>query len=64
MTKKYKLEILVSKNGQYYWHIKAKNGQLIATSGETFTTKSNCRESVLKVIDAFNDSIVDISVVK
>jgi uncharacterized protein YegP (UPF0339 family) len=59
MNKPYKVEILQAKNNEYCWHIKAGNGQIVATSGETFTTKQSCKESFLRVANAFNMANVD-----
>ncbi len=50
-------EILPAKNGEYYFNLKAKNGQIIATS-ETYVSKSNAERAVattvrlLKIVNA------------
>src|SRR5437763_1829070 len=35
-------EIVRNAQGQYYWHLKAANGQIIAYSAETYTSKDSC----------------------
>lgn len=35
--------------GQFYWHLEAKNGKLIACSGEGFKTKRACIKSITNV---------------
>ncbi|MFT8319746.1 MAG: YegP family protein [Bacillus sp. (in: firmicutes)] len=37
-----------SSNGQYYFVLKASNGQVLVTS-ETYTTKSNCKNGISSV---------------
>lgn len=38
-----KVEFLISQsNREYYWHIKASNGKIIAYSGETYKTRAKC----------------------
>jgi uncharacterized protein len=32
-------------NGQWYWHLKARNGEIVAQS-EGYTTKQKCREGI------------------
>jgi len=60
----YKLNIFQGRNKEYYWNIKASNGQIIATSGEGFTKKYNCKESVKKLIEAFRLNKIDDSNIK
>jgi uncharacterized protein YegP (UPF0339 family) len=43
-----KFEVYTSSNGEYRWRLKSGNGQVIATSGEGYTTK----DSALNGIDA------------
>ena len=44
-----KIQILKSKNGQFYWRIVARNGRILATS-ETYKSKQACKRTV----DAFH----------
>jgi uncharacterized protein YegP (UPF0339 family) len=43
-----KFEVYTSSNGEYRWRLKSGNGQVIAASGEGYTSK----DSVLNGIDA------------
>jgi len=40
-----KFEINKSRNNQFYFNLKAGNGQVIVTS-ETYTTKQNCENGI------------------
>ena len=42
-----KYQIKKSVNGQFYWTLKAINGEQILRSSETYTTKYNCNASIL-----------------
>lgn len=42
-----KYQINNSANGQFYWTLKAANGEQILRSSETYTTKYNCHASIL-----------------
>lgn len=35
-------EIVRNQQGQYYWHLKAANHQVVAYSGETYVAKQSC----------------------
>lgn len=50
MAKHPKFEIKESKNGQFFFNLTAKNGQVIATS-EMYTTKSACQNGISSVQD-------------
>lgn len=39
------IHIHKSKNGQFYFVVKAKNGETMCTS-ETYTRKSNCKNGI------------------
>lgn len=43
-------EILAAENGQYYFRLKAKNGEVIAF-GETYSSKSNATAAVKRISD-------------
>jgi uncharacterized protein len=36
-----KFEVYKDGQGQYRWRLRARNGQVIATGGEGYTTKAN-----------------------
>jgi uncharacterized protein YegP (UPF0339 family) len=41
-----KFEILRNAQGQYYWHMVAANGRIIAYSGETYVSKADCQHAL------------------
>ena len=43
-----KFEIRKASNGQYYFVLKARNGEIIATS-ETYKTKEACKKGIRSV---------------
>jgi len=43
-----KFEINDSDDGQYYFNLKANNGEVVATS-EMYTTKQSCRDGINSV---------------
>ena len=52
-------EINKSKDGQFYFTLKAVNNEIIATS-EMYTTKQNCQNGIESVkTNALNAEIVD-----
>ncbi|MEK4171337.1 YegP family protein [Lysinibacillus sp. Y5S-8] len=54
-----KFEILRATNNQYYFVLKAPNGEIIATS-ETYTTKENCKNGINSVkVNAPKATVVD-----
>ena len=44
-----KIQIVASKNGQYFWRIKGRNGKIMAHS-ETYTKESNARAGADRVL--------------
>lgn len=44
-----KFEMYKDKAGEYRWRLKASNGQVIASSGEGYTTKANCQNGIESV---------------
>lgn len=43
---KEKFEIFKDQRGEYRFRLKAPNGQIIAVSGEGFTTKQSCQGGI------------------
>ena len=41
-----KFELYKDSASQYRWRLRSANGQLIASSGESFTTKSGCKNGI------------------
>ena len=44
-TTSYRFEIIKGRDGQYYFHFKAPNGQIVAQS-EGYTSKQNCQYGI------------------
>lgn len=58
---KSKFEIKKSTNKQFYFNLKAGNGQVIVTS-ETYTTKQNCINGInITKNDVSEADIIDLS---
>ncbi|MEZ4521921.1 MAG: YegP family protein [Thermomicrobiales bacterium] len=41
-----KFEVYRDASGEYRWRLKASNGQVIATGGEGYTTKTACMNGI------------------
>ena len=44
-----KFEIYADSGGSYRWRLRATNGQIVATSGESFASKANARSAAENV---------------
>ena len=44
-----KFEVYADTASQYRWRLKADNGEKIASSGESYTSRSDCKEAVERV---------------
>jgi uncharacterized protein YegP (UPF0339 family) len=56
----WKFEIYADASDNYRWRLKASNGQIVASSGESFDSKSNAERAAENVRDnAGGASIVD-----
>ena len=56
----WKFEIYADAGGSYRWRLKASNGQIVASSGESFASKSNATEAAENVRDnAGSAEVVD-----
>jgi uncharacterized protein YegP (UPF0339 family) len=51
VKKDYTIKFYKAKNKQWTWHLVAPNGRKIATSGETFSSKTKCTNSVGKLLE-------------
>jgi uncharacterized protein YegP (UPF0339 family) len=47
------VELYKDKGGEWRWRLKATNGQIIATSGEGYKSRSNADRAIDTVIHAF-----------
>jgi uncharacterized protein len=45
----WKFEIYPDASGQYRWRLKASNGQIVASSGESFDSHSNAKRAAENV---------------
>ncbi len=56
-----KFEIYADAGGHYRWRLVASNGQIIASSGESFASKANATRAAENVRDhAASATIVDV----
>ena len=55
-----KYQILKSKNNQFYFVLKATNGEIIATS-ETYLTKQSCKKGISAIKWAVFAPIYDLT---
>lgn len=46
----YFVEVFKTANRQWYWHLRASNGQIVADSGEGYATKWGCKRAFKKFI--------------
>ena len=46
------MKLIIKKNrkGKWFWHIKARNGKIVCTSGEDFGSKGNAKKAALRVV--------------
>lgn len=40
------------KDGQWYWHLVARNGKTIADGSEGYASAGNCRKAVKRVMNS------------
>ncbi|MCD4733270.1 DUF1508 domain-containing protein [bacterium] len=41
-----KFQVFKGKNGEFYWRMRANNGQVVATGGEGYKAKSDCLHGI------------------
>lgn len=46
-------------NGQWYWHLKAANGKIIASSGEGYYNKQDCLAGIQLVKSSNNAPVYE-----
>jgi uncharacterized protein len=54
-----KIEIKKSVDGQFYFVLKARNGQILVTS-ETYTKKANCKKTIISLVNKLRAHVPDI----
>jgi uncharacterized protein YegP (UPF0339 family) len=60
-----KFEIHKSVHGEFYWILLASNGQVLADSGETYTSKQNTQEAIALIqAQAAQADVEDLSIDK
>jgi uncharacterized protein len=55
----WKFEIYADSAGNYRWRLKAGNGQTVASSGESFDSRSNAERAAENVRDNAGDASID-----
>jgi uncharacterized protein YegP (UPF0339 family) len=58
---KSKLQLYRDKKDQWRWRLKASNGRIVATGGESFSSRAKCNESVVKVWSTFQSDNFDMT---
>jgi uncharacterized protein len=41
-----KFQIYKDRKGEYRWHLRARNGEIIADSNEGYSSKANCKHGI------------------
>jgi uncharacterized protein YegP (UPF0339 family) len=44
-----KFKVLKNSAGNWYWHLKGANGQIVATAGESFSSKDSAKRAAENV---------------
>jgi uncharacterized protein YegP (UPF0339 family) len=52
-----KVELVKNANGEWFWHIEARNMRLQGTSGEPFHSKGNAKRAAVRMIEALRDGV-------
>jgi uncharacterized protein YegP (UPF0339 family) len=59
-----KFIIYKDRNKQFRWRLVAKNGNIIADSGESYTRRRSIRKSIILLCDAAMAPVVDTTIKK
>lgn len=54
-----KYHVYKDSSGEWRWRLKAANGQIIADSGQGYSSKSSCKEGIDLVKDSADADVVD-----
>lgn len=54
-----KVVIFKGMDAKWRWHLKARNQRIIATSGESFDSKSNAKRAALRVTGAKDVEVME-----
>lgn len=54
-----KVEVFKGKDGDWYWHLKADNGQIIADGGEGYKNKLDALVSYHEIVHGADDIEID-----
>jgi len=57
MARRGKVEFYKDKKGEYRWRLIASNGEIIANSGEGYTTFANCKKGFESVKNHIKDAV-------
>ncbi len=52
-------QIIKDKVGEFRWHLRANNNQIIATAGEGYIAKADCEHGIQLVKELAPDATVD-----
>jgi uncharacterized protein len=52
-------EIYSDKGGEYRWRLKAANGQIIASSGQGYANKADCKHAIEVIQKGASDAKVE-----
>lgn len=54
---KHKFAVYKDKNHQWRWRLRAKNGRIVADSGESYTRKSDLLSQLNKIINIAPETV-------
>lgn len=55
----WKFEIYADTSDKYRWRLKSSNGQIVASSGESFDSRSNAKRAAENVKDNAGSATID-----
>lgn len=47
------------RDNNWYWHLKASNGQIVAVAGEGYVSKQGCLHGISLVKSSYNAPVYD-----
>lgn len=50
-------EVYPDKGGKYRWRVRASNGKIVASSGESFHDKRGAKEAAKTALDLIHDAV-------
>lgn len=58
-----KFIIYRDKKKEFRWRLLARNGKIIADSGEGYRTRTACKKSILRVCESATAKVIDESII-